>query len=179
MIIGKISKVQMKDRGSGMKGFRKELAKSLRLYGDMHRFIPDYVSVYAPRMIEFDVDFKDREYGESNYKGQKRTFKVLLDLVTLYFMLYFAKKPFKAMPGRLFGFTGLVLSGMGGVFAFYLLVLKIMGQSIGNRPFLTLSVLLIIVGIQSLMFGMLGELMMRTYFESSGKKTYMVRETVE
>ena len=178
-IIGKISKVQMKDRGSGMKGFRKEVAKSLRLYGDMHRFIPDYVSVYAPRMIEFDVDFKDREFGESFYKGQKRTFKVLLDLVTLYFMLYFARIPFKAMPGRLFGFTGLILSGLGGVFAAYLLVLKIMGQSIGNRPLLTLSVLLIIVGIQSVMFGMLGELMMRTYFESSGKKTYMVRETIE
>jgi glycosyltransferase involved in cell wall biosynthesis len=178
-IIGKISNVHMKDRGSGMKGFKKDVAKNLKLYGDMHRFIPDYVSVYAPRMIEFDVDFKDREYGESNYKGQKRTFKVLLDLVTLYFMLYFAKKPFKAMPGRLFGFTGLILSGVGGVFAAYLLVLKIMGQSIGNRPLLTLSVLLIIVGIQSLMFGMLGELMMRIYFESSGRKTYMIREIIE
>lgn len=178
MIIGKISKVQMKDRGSGMKGFKKDVAKSLKLYGDMHRFIPDYVSVYAPRMIEFDVDFKDREYGESFYKGNKRTFKVLLDLVTLYFMLYFARIPFKAMPGRLFGFTGLILSGIGGVFAAYLFVLKVMGQSIGNRPLLTLSVLLIIIGIQSIMFGMLGELMMRTYFESSGRKTYMTREIV-
>ena len=179
MIIGKISKVNMNDRGSGMKGFKKDIAKNLKLYGEMHRFIPDYVSIYAPRMIEFDVDFKDREYGESYYKGHKRTLKVLLDLLTLYFMLYFARQPFKAMPGRLFGFTGLILSGIGGVFAFYLFILKILGQSIGNRPLLTLSVLLIIVGIQSVMFGMLGELMMRTYFESSGKKTYMIRETIE
>jgi len=179
LIIGKISKVDMKDRGSGMKGFRKDIAKNLKLYGEMHRFIPDYVSVYAPRMVEFDVDFKDREYGESYYKGHKRTFKVLLDLVTLFFMLYFSRKPFKAMPGRLFGFTGIVLSGFGGIFALYLVVLKIMGQSIGNRPLLTLSVLLIIVGIQSIMFGMLGELMMRTYFESTDKKTYMVRDIVE
>jgi dolichol-phosphate mannosyltransferase len=179
LIIGRISKVQMKDRGSGMKGFKKDIVKNLRLYGEMHRFMPDYVSVYAPRMIEFDVEFKDREYGESYYKGHKRTFKVLLDLLTLFFMLYFARKPFKAMPGRLFGFTGMVLSGVGGIFAFYLFILKIMGQSIGNRPLLTLSVLLIIVGIQSIMFGMLGELMMRTYFESTGKKTYMVREIVE
>jgi glycosyltransferase involved in cell wall biosynthesis len=179
LIIGRVSKVHMKDRGSGMKGFKKDIAKNLKLYGEMHRFIPDYVSTYAPRMVEFDVEFKDREYGESYYKGHKRTFKVLLDLVTLYFMLYFARKPFKAMPGRLFGFTGAILSGIGGVFATYLLILKIMGQSIGNRPLLTLSVLLIIVGIQSLMFGMLGELMMRTYFESSGKKTYMIREIVE
>lgn len=179
MIIGKISKVDMRDRGSGMKGFKKDIAKNLKLYGEMHRFIPDYVSSFAPRMIEFDVDFKDREYGESYYKGHKRTLKVILDLLTLYFMLYFARKPFKAMPGRLFGFTGLVLSGIGGVFGVYLLIIKILGQSIGNRPLLTLSVLLIIVGIQSVMFGMLGELMMRTYFESSDKKTYMIRETVD
>ena len=179
IIIGRISKVDMKDRGSGMKGFKKDIAKNLKLYGEMHRFIPDYVSTYAPRMIEFDVDFKDREYGESYYKGHKRTLKVILDLLTLYFMLYFARKPFKAMPGRLFGFTGLVLSGIGGVFGIYLLIIKISGQSIGNRPLLTLSVLLIIVGIQSIMFGMLGELMMRTYFESSDKKTYMVREVLK
>jgi len=179
MLIGKISKIYMKDRGSGMKGFRKDIAKNLKLYGEMHRFIPDYVSVYAPRMIEFDVDFKDREYGESYYKGHKRTIKVLLDLVTLYFMLYFARKPFKAMPGRLFGFTGVVLSGVGGIFGLYLLILKIMGQSIGNRPLLTLSVLLIIVGIQSIMFGMVGELVMRSYFESSGRKTYMIRDMTD
>ena len=179
IIIGKISKVYMKDRGSGLKGFKRDIAKNLKLYGEMHRFIPDYVSIYAPRMIEFDVDFKDREYGESYYKGHKRTLKVVLDLLTLYFMLYFARKPFKAMPGRLFGFTGLILSGVGGVFALYLLILKILGQSIGNRPLLTLSVLLIIVGIQSIMFGMLGELMMRTYFESSNKKTYMIREIAD
>jgi len=178
-IIGKISKVYMKDRGSGMKGFRRDIAKNLKLYGEMHRFIPDYVSVYTKNMIEFEVDFKDREYGESNYKGQKRTIKVVLDLATLYFMLYFAKKPFKAMPGRLFGFTGIIMSGLGGILAIYLLVIKIMGQSIGNRPLLTLAVLLIIVGIQSIMFGMLGELLMRTYFESSGRKTYMVREIIE
>lgn len=179
MIIGKISGVYVKDRGSGMKGLRRDIAKNLRLYGEMHRFIPDYSSVYGARFIEFDVEFKDRDYGESYYKGHKRTFKVMLDIMTLFFMLYFARKPFKAMPGRLFGFTGAIVSGVGGLIAAYLFVLKIMGQSIGNRPLLTLSVLLIMVGIQSMMLGMLGELMMRVYFESSGKKTYMVREIAE
>ena len=179
MIIGKVSGIYMKDRGSGMKGFRRDIVKNLRLYGEMHRFIPDYVSVYGPRMVEFDVEFKDRDYGESYYKGKKRTFKVLLDIMTLAFMLYFARKPFKAMPGRLFGFTGAVVSGIGGVFGVYLLILKLLGHSIGNRPLLTLSFLFIIVGIQSMMLGMLGELMMRVYFESSGRKTYMVREVVE
>ncbi|NMB91325.1 glycosyltransferase family 2 protein [candidate division WWE3 bacterium] len=178
-IIGKVSGVYVKDRGSGMKGLRRNIAKNLKLYGEMHRFIPDYVSVYGPRIVEFDVEFKDRDFGQSYYKGHKRTFKVLLDIVTLFFMLYFSRKPFKAMPGRLFGFTGAVVSGIGGLIALYLLILKIIGQSIGNRPLLTLSVLLIIVGIQSIMLGMLGELMMRVYFESSNKKTYMIREIVE
>lgn len=179
LIIGKISKVYMKDRGSGMKGFTKNIAKNLKLYGDMHRFIPDYVSVFGAKMVEFDVEFKDREYGVSNYKGQRRTFKVMLDIMTLAFMLYFARKPFRAMPGRLFGFTGAILSGVGGVFGIYLFILKLMGHSIGNRPLLTLAVLLIIVGIQSMMLGMLGELMMRIYFESSGKKTYFTREIIK
>jgi len=179
MIIGKVSGVYMKDRGSGMKGFTRSIVKSLKLYGEMHRFIPDYVSVSGARMVEFDVDFKDRDFGVSYYKGKKRTFGVLLDIMTLAFMLYFAKKPFKAMPGRLFGFTGAIVSGVGSLFAVYLLVLKLLGHTIGNRPLLTLSVLLIIVGIQSMMLGMLGELMMRVYFESSDRKTYMIREVAE
>jgi hypothetical protein len=145
---------------------------------DMHRFLPDYVSIFGAKMIEFDVDFKDRDFGQSNYKGHKRTIKVLLDIVTLGFLLYFAKKPFWAMPGRLFGLTGAVISGVGGLIASYLFILKLMGQSIGNRPLLILAVLLIIVGVQSMMMGMFGELMMRTYFESSGRKTYTIREVV-
>ncbi len=175
-IITKISGVTMQDRGSGMKGFKRVLVENLRLYGEMHRFIPDYVKVYGAKMTEFEVEFKDREYGESYYKGHKRTIKVLLDLVTLFFMLYFSTKPFKAMPGRLFGFAGALIAGVGGLGALYLLILKLMGESIGNRPLLILSVLLIIVGVQSMMTGMMGELSMRTYFESSGRKTYIVRQ---
>jgi len=177
-LISKISGVNMQDRGSGMKGFRRVLIDNLELYGEMHRFIPDYLTVYGARMIEFEVDFKDREYGVSAYSGHKRTLKVILDLMSLFFMLYFAKKPFKALPGRVFGFTGLLLAGMGSLFGVYLAVLKLSGQSIGNRPLLTLAVLLIIIGVQSMMMGMLGELMMRVYFEASGRKTYTVREVI-
>lgn len=175
-IIAKVSGVQMVDRGSGMKGFKRVLIDNLRLYGEMHRFIPDYVSMYGAKMTEFDVDFKDRDYGTSYYTGHKRTVKVMLDLITLSFMLYFARKPFRALPGRLFGFTGALISVAGGIGLSYLLVLKILGESIGNRPLLILSVLLVIVGIQSMMMGMLGELMMRVYFESTGRKTYTIRE---
>lgn len=177
-IITAISGVEMKDRGSGLKGYRKELLQNLRLYGEMHRFIPDYLSVYNAKMVEFDVEFKDRDYGESAYKGNKRTVKVLLDLVTLSFMLYFAKKPFYAMPGRLFGFAGALIAGLGSLGTAYLFILKLLGESIGNRPLLAASLMMIVLGIQSVMMGMLGELMMRVYFETTERKTYIVRDRV-
>ncbi len=178
-LIARISGVEMNDRGSGLKGFTKPMIDNLKLYGEMHRFIPDYLSPYTNRMIEFDVDFKDRDYGASAYTGASRTVKVLLDLLTLAFMLYFAKKPFYMMPGRLFGFTGALISGFGGLIGVYLFVLKYgYGQSIGNRPLLTVGFLMIIVGIQSMMMGMLGELMLRIYFESSDRRSYTSREIV-
>lgn len=176
-LIARISHVDMEDRGSGLKGFRRILIENMRLYGEMHRFIPDFVSVYRPKMIEFDVEFKDRDFGVSAYKGSKRTIKVLLDLVTLWFLLYFAKKPFYAMPGRLFGFTGAILAGLGGLTGAYLSFLKLfLGIPIGNRPLLILAMMLVVVGVQSFMLGLIGELMMRIYFEASGRKTYVVRE---
>jgi dolichol-phosphate mannosyltransferase len=175
-IITKISGVYIKDTGSGMKGFTRVLINNFRLYGEMHRFIPAFLTTYGAKMTEFDVEFKDRDFGVSAYKGHKRTIKVLLDLVTLYFMLYFARKPFRAMPGRLFGFTGAVTSGIGVLIEVYMMVLKLFGQSIGNRPLFILGVLMIIVGIQSMMMGMLGELLLRIYFESSNRKTYTIRE---
>lgn len=176
-LIARISHVDMEDRGSGLKGFRRVLLENLRLYGEMHRFIPDFVSVYRAKMVEFDVEFKDRDFGVSAYRGSKRTIKVLLDLVTLWFLLYFAKKPFYAMPGRLFGFTGAVLAGLGFITGAYLSFLKLfLGYPIGNRPLLILAMMLVVVGVQSFMLGLMGELMMRIYFEASNRKTYVVRE---
>jgi glycosyltransferase involved in cell wall biosynthesis len=176
-IISKVSGVSMQDRGSGMKGFARVLVDNIKFYGDMHRFIPDYLTVYRAKMIEFDVDFKDRDFGVSAYKGSKRTVQVLLDIITLAFMLKFAKKPFTMMPGRLFGFTGAIISGLGSLGMFYLIILKILGYSIGDRPLLIASVLMLVVGVQLIMTGLLGELMMRVYFEASDRKTYAVRET--
>ncbi len=175
-IIGKISGVTSNDRGSGLKGFRRVIIDNMRLYGEMHRFIPDYVSLYGAKMKEFPVEFKDREFGVSSYNKQKRTIKVLLDLTTLAFMLYFAKKPFYTMPGRLFGATGAIIAGFGGLGTFYMLVLKLMGESIGSRPLFMVSILMLILGVQSMMIGMLGELMMRVYFEASGRDTFVIRE---
>lgn len=177
-IISKVSGVSMQDRGSGMKGFSRVLVDNIKFYGDMHRFIPDYLTVYRAKMMEFDVEFKDRDFGVSAYKGSKRTIQVLLDIITLAFMLKFSRKPFTMMPGRLFGFTGAVISGFGGLGMLYLTVLKILGYSIGDRPLLIASVLMLVVGVQLIMTGLLGELMMRVYFESSGRKTYAVREII-
>jgi glycosyltransferase involved in cell wall biosynthesis len=179
-LITRISGVKMVDRGSGLKGFKRAMVENFRLYGEMHRFIPDYLSVYGARMIEFDVEFKDRDYGESQYNsGLMRMVKVILDMLTLTFMLYFARKPFYMMPGRLFGFTGAVVAGTGGLLGTYLAFLKfVLGQSIGGRPLLIAAVLMIIVGLQAMMMGMLGELLLRIYFESSGRRSYTVREIV-
>lgn len=176
-IISRVSGVTMQDRGSGMKGFARVLVDNLKFYGDMHRFIPDYLTIYRAKVTEFDVEFKDRDFGVSAYKGSKRTIQVLLDIVTLAFMLKFARKPFSMMPGRFFGFTGAVITGFGSLGIVYLIGLKLLGYSIGDRPLLIASVLLVVVGVQLIMTGLLGELMMRTYFESSGRKTYAVRQT--
>lgn len=179
-IIASISKVEVNDRGSGLKGFKKNVLDSLKLYGEMHRFIPDYLAVYGAKMIEFDVKFQDRDFGKSAYSGDNRTIRVLLDLMTLAFMLYFAKKPFYAMPGRLFGFSGAIIGFLGVLINMYLLWIKFVGgQNIGGRPLLTAGVLMIIVGFQSIMMGLLGELLLRIYFESSDRKTYSTREIVK
>lgn len=178
-IIDSIAGVNIKDTGSGMKGFTRLLIDNLRLYGEMHRYMPAYLSVYGAKIIEIDVEFKDRDYGVSYYKGFgdiNRTIKVILDLVTLAFMVRFAKRPFTFMPGRLFGFTGAVFTGVGSLAGLYLLIIKLLGESIGGRPLFIVAVMMIVIGIQLMMTGMLGELMMRTYFESSGRTTYVVRK---
>lgn len=176
-IIRKISGVEINDRGSGMKGMISPLAKNLKFYGEMHRFIPDYVSVYGAKIIEIDTEFKDRDFGKSAYQGHKRTIKVLLDLVTLYFMLYFARKPFKAMPGRLFGFGGALVAMIAGVIVLVLIFEKLLlGDDLADRPLFSVSILMFVLGIVTMMLGMLGELMLRVYFEASGRKPYMIRE---
>ena len=178
-IIKKISGIEILDRGSGLKGMIAPIAKSMNFYGEMHRFIPDYASVYGAKIIEIDAEFKDRDFGRSAYSGHKRTIKVLLDLVILYFMLYFARKPFKAMPGRLFGFGGAMIAFIGACVVAVLIGEKIfLGENLADRPLFTMGVFMFVLGLITMMLGMLGELMMRIYFESSGRKPYMVREIV-
>lgn len=178
-IVNKISGMKIQDRGSGLKGMTGELAKQLQFYGDMHRFIPDYLSVYKPRVMEFDVEFKDREYGVSAYRKSSRTLKVMLDILTLAFLLKLAHKPFFMMPGRLFGITGFVIGSLGFVTSAVMVFERLaFGYGLTTRPLFSLAITMILVGLILLLFGLFGELMMRVYFESSGRKRYMTRKVV-
>jgi glycosyltransferase involved in cell wall biosynthesis len=177
--IRSISGVDVQDTGSGLKGFRKFVVDNLKIYGDMHRFLPAYASLYTKRITEFEVEYVDREYGSSAYGSIKRTFSVFLDLFSMKFMLSFATKPFSMMPGRIFGTAGIASFVLGTSIMVYLVVVKFLfDQSIGDRPLLMGAVLLVLFGVQLVMTGLLGELMMRTYFEGARRSPYVVSEEV-
>lgn len=180
VLIAKISGVNVKDTGSGLKGFNRFVIDNLRIYGDMHRFLPAYASLYTKRITEFDVSYNERQYGTPAYGSLKRTFAVFLDLLSMKFLLSFATKPFSMMPGRIFGTTGIVLFSLGGIVGAYLVFVKLfLGQPIGNRPLLLGAAILVLFGVQLIMTGLLGELLMRIYFESSDRKPYIVSESVK
>lgn len=179
-ITGRLANVKVVDTGSGLKGLKRILVDNMKIYGDMHRFLPAYASMYGAKICEIDVLYKPRIHGKSYYGkfGLGRTFKVILDLISLKFLMSFSTKPFTMMPIRFFGGIGILFGLLGTFFGIYLSFAKIiLGQNIGNRPLLQLSVLLILLGFQFVMMGLLGELMLRTYYESQNKKTYTVRET--
>lgn len=176
-MIERISGVSVADTGSGLKGFRRFIIDNLRIYGDMHRFLPAYSGLYTKKVAEFEVDYHDRTYGQSAYGSIKRTFAVFLDLFAMKFMLSFATKPFSMMPGRVFGTYGLLAFFVGSLMGVYLVGLKVFtGASIGGRPMLLAAVVFVVAGFQLIVTGLLGELLMRIYFESSGRKVYIVSE---
>lgn len=179
-MIRNISNVSVQDTGSGLKGFRRFVIENLRIYGDMHRFLPAYASLYTNKITEFDVDYQERTYGSSAYGSLRRTFAVFLDLFSMKFMLSFATKPFTMMPGRLFGTAGLLSLFVGFLATAYLTVLKLgFGASIGDRPLFIGGLMLMVFGVQLIMVGLVGELLMRIYFESSGRKAYIISDKVE
>lgn len=172
-LIGRVTGVKLHDYGCTLKAFRASVLANVRLYGEMHRFIPAWVAKYtAPTRIgEVAVLHHPRRHGESKY-GISRTFRVLLDLLAvLFFMRYSAR------PGHFFGTFGLISGGIGVVMLAYLSVLKLMGQDIGARPLLLAGVLLVVVGVQFITTGVLSELLARIYYESgrSGSRTYILR----
>lgn len=175
-LIGRITQVELHDYGCSLKVFRAAIIKSVRLYGEMHRFIPAWMAANtAPSRIKEEVVLHhSRRFGQSKY-GLGRTFRVILDLLAVYFFMRF-----RSRPGHFFGRIGLIFGGLGSAGLAYLAFVKIIfGEDIGTRPLLLVSVLLVLMSVQFLTTGVLSEMITRTYFESSQTRSYVIRENYD
>jgi len=168
-IIRGMTKVYIRDYGCTLKIFKREIAEDLGLYGELHRFIPVLAAMQGARIVQIDVKHHARKFGKSKY-GLGRTFRVMSDLVTMVFFRKYSQKPM-----HLFGAMGFVLLFIGIIINLYLFVLKLMGEDIWGKPLLILGLITLLGGIQLITIGILAEVSMRTYYESSHKKTYQVR----
>ena len=166
--------VSLHDYGCSLKAFRAEVVKPLRLYGEMHRFIPAIASEMGVQIAEQVVDHRARMHGTSKY-GLSRTIRVLLDLMTVKFLLSYSTRPL-----QIFGLIGLIVGTLGMVICGYLSFLRLFGhQSLADRPMLLLGVSLVFTGVQFLTIGLLAEMQARTYHESQSKPTYVIREVLD
>jgi len=172
-IISKVTGVKLHDYGCSLKAYRREVIKNLKLYGEMHRFIPAIASWYGVRVAEVETMHHPRLRGKSKY-GLSRTMKVILDLITIKFLQSFSTKPL-----QFFGPIGLFSGAAGFLISLYLSIEKIfIGKPIGGRPLLLLGILLIIVGIQLIGMGLLGEMLVRVYHESQRKPIYVIKKVI-
>ncbi len=172
-LISKVTGVKLHDYGCSLKAYRREVIKNLKLYGEMHRFIPAVANLYGVKIAEVETIHHARLRGKSKY-GISRTVKVVLDLITVKFLLSFSTRPL-----QFFGPIGL-LSGLAGfLISLYLSLEKLIsGKDIGGRPMLLLGALLIIVGIQFIGMGLLGEMMVRVYHETQKKPIYVIKKVI-
>lgn len=172
-LISSITDVNLHDYGCTLKAMRKDLAKRVTLYGEMHRFIPAVASGVGAKMAEVKVNHRARTAGESKY-GISRTFRVILDLITVKFLLRFHSRPL-----HFFGMPGLVLGGIGGALITYLTIARLFfGMPLSDRPLLIFAFMSVIIGLQFILFGLIGEMQTRTYYESQNKPIYHVRSTI-
>lgn len=172
-LIGKVTGVKLNDYGCSLKVYRGSVIRQVKLYGEMHRFIPAWVACHVPvdRIEEVEVNHHERQFGESKYTIS-RVYRVILDLLSVVFFMRF-----RARPAHFFGPIGL---GFGTIGSLMMMVLAwdkfILGEAIGDRPMLTVAVLLIMMAIQFVTTGVLAEILSRTYYESSDKSTYEFTE---
>ena len=173
LLIAAVTGVQLHDYGCSLKAYRREVVEDLNLYGELHRFLPALAFIEGARISEVKVGHHPRRFGSSKY-GIDRTFRVLMDLLTVWFM-----KRFLTRPMHVFGFWGLASMAVGLVISLYLLGEKIFANAdIGSRPLLMVAVITLIAGVQLFCFGLLAEVQMRTYHESQGRPIYRVRATL-
>lgn len=172
-LISNVTDVRLHDYGCSLKAYRRDVLQHVRIYGELHRFIPALASQVGGTVAEVPVNHRARQYGRSKY-GISRTVRVLLDLVTVWFIGGYATRPI-----HVFGSLGLLSAAAGVIFGIYLTILKFgFDQDIGGRPLLLLAVLLVVIGVQLVTMGLLGEMVIRTYFESQNKPIYVVRQEV-
>lgn len=170
-LISKVTGVKLHDYGCSLKAYRREVIKNLKLYGEMHRFIPAVASWYGVRVAEVETVHHPRLHGKSKY-GISRTIKVVLDLITVKFLQSFSTKPI-----QFFGPVGVLSGFLGFLILLYLTIDKLFfGNPIGGRPLILLGALLIIVGIQLIGMGLLGEMLVRVYHESQRKPIYVMKK---
>jgi len=170
-LISEVTGVKLHDYGCSLKAYRREVVKNVDLYGELHRFIPALASWMGISLAEVPVTHHPRRYGKSKY-GLSRTPRVILDLLTVRFLLSYSTRPI-----HIFGSLGILTSFLGAMILAYLGFIRLVLQrSIADRPVLLLGVLLFVVGVQFVTMGLLAELTIRTYHEARNKPTYMVRE---
>ena len=172
-LISWATKVKLHDYGCTLKAYRREVITGFRLYGEMHRFIPVYASSVGARIVEVPVHHHARMYGKAKY-GLERTFKVVLDLFTVIFLSRYASKPI-----YLFGGAGAGLIALSLIAMIYLVIRRFtMNISVLGSPIFQMATMIAILGFQSILMGLIAELLARTYHESQGKKTYTVRKAI-
>ena len=172
-LISVVSGVHLHDYGCTLKAYRREVIQGVNLYGEMHRFIPAYAARMGARVTEIEVSYAPRKYGKSNY-GFSRTLRVLLDLLVLQFLYKYMDRPI-----QFFGFIGLFFSGVGVLAGMAAIILRVFHDVyMIQTPLPVLSALCIIVGVQLVTMGILAEMVMRTYYESQGKKAYLIKEKI-
>jgi glycosyltransferase involved in cell wall biosynthesis len=170
-LISRMTGVELHDYGCTLKAYRGDLARRLMLYGEMHRFVPAIAAEQGARIAEVTVNFRPRRSGSSKY-GPSRIVRTLLDLMTVKFLSGYSTRPI-----QVFGLIGLVMGIIGSLWTGALVFEKIvLGQSLSRRPALLLAILLIVVGVQFISLGLIGEMLARTYHESQGKPIYVIKE---
>ncbi len=171
-LIARVTNVYLHDYGCSLKVFRANVIKGVRLYGEMHRFIPAWITTHTTRdrIKEEVVTHHARKFGESKY-GLTRTFRVVLDLISVYFFLRY-----RARPAHFFGKIAIIFGSVGWLALFYLAFVKfLLGEDIGGRPLLLIGIMCVMMSVQFLTTGILSELIARTYFESGTERSYVVR----
>jgi glycosyltransferase involved in cell wall biosynthesis len=170
-LISRITGLRLHDYGCTLKAYRGDLAHSLMLYGEMHRFVPAIAAEQGARIVEVEVNFRPRRAGASKY-GPGRIVRTVLDLLTVKFLSGYSTRPI-----QVFGLIGSLMGAIGGVWTVILVFEKVvLRHPLGNRPALLLAVLLVVVGVQLVSLGLIGEMLARTYHESQGKPTYVIKE---